>query len=159
MQKVASRHLAFDNCGTSRWQCVASTRWERRHRHEVFHQTPQGHLFLRLNMGVVLVWCIYDVFLFTKKKTSTCLQTFSKGSGIPKLKQRGSELFSNNSPKSLSSKRPSQSLVPERFLDFFEVLVLWCLSPSYLDWLNRLFWGMTCYPVGDFIIKHYKDPY
>lgn len=76
--------------------------------HEAFHQTPQGDLLLQEveKWGFVLVWCM--CFFFTQKRhRSLHTHTCSKKGKDCKPVSTVSELFSNNSPKSLSSLRGS----------------------------------------------------
>lgn len=103
---------------------------------KAFHQTPQGDLLLQEveKWGFVLVWCMC---FFSPKKN---IDLFTKPA---KKRQRLQICF--NSFRTLLKQQSQILKFPERFLDFFEVLVLWfgCLSPSYLDfkrnWLNRFF--------------------
>ena len=78
--------------------------------HEAFHQTPQGDLLLQEveKWGFVLVRCM--CFFFTQKKhrpLHTHLLKKRQRLQIIKSVSTVSELFSNNSPKSLSSLRGS----------------------------------------------------
>ena len=76
--------------------------------------------------------CMMYVFPFTQKKHRP-LHTPAK------KRQRLQTCF--NSFRTLLKQQSQILKFPERFLDFFEVLVLWfgCLSPSYLDF-KRIGW-------------------
>lgn len=97
--------------GTSRWQCVASAWWERRHSWMVLDTKhfikPLKVIcyFKRLKNGVLY---LYDVCVsFSPKKNIDLFTKPAKKGKDCKSVSTVSELFSNNSPKSLSSLRGS----------------------------------------------------